>query len=147
MSALLWALQTGHTLSLGASARSQKAAFQDPAKAQHARWQRLIQANAQSAYGRAHGFDRIQSIADYQRLVPIVDYDAVSPWIDRIAAGEQGVLTQAPVRMLEPSGGSTSTNKFIPYTDDLLADFSQATNPWLHDPFSNVQVLQGTQSY
>lgn len=147
VSALLWALQTGHTLSLAASARAQKAAFHDPAKAQHERWQRLIQTNGQTAYGQAHGFDRIQSIADYQRLVPIVDYDAVSPWIDRIAAGEQGVLTQAPVRMLEPSGGSTSTNKFIPYTDDLLADFSKATNPWLHDLFSNVKGLKGTQSY
>ncbi len=147
MNTLLWALQSGHAWSLKPAAKTLHQAFQDPAAAQHARWQRLIQSNAQSAYGRAHGFDRIHSIADYQRLVPVVDYDAVRPWIDRIAMGEQGVLTQAPVRMLEPSGGSTSTNKFIPYTDDLLEDFARATNPWLHDLFSHVKGLKGTQSY
>ncbi|MGE5453413.1 MAG: GH3 auxin-responsive promoter family protein [Acidobacteriota bacterium] len=147
MNALLWALQSGHALSLKPAAKALHTAFQDPAAAQHARWQRLIQANALSDYGRQHGFDRIHSMADYQRKVPVVDYEAVQPWIDRIAMGEQAVLTQAPVRMLEPSGGSTSTNKYIPYTDDLLEDFARATNPWLHDLFSHVKGLKGTQSY
>ena len=147
MSMLLWALQTGHGISLSGAARALRSAWQDPAKAQHERWQRLIQSNANSAFGRQHGFARIESTAQYQSRVPVVDYDAIRPWIDRIAAGERGVLTQAPVRMLEPSGGSTSTNKYIPYTDDLLADFSRATNPWLHDLLSNVKGLKGTQSY
>lgn len=147
MSFALWALQSGHTLSLRAQARQLQHSLQDPQQAQMARWSRLLQANQGSAYGKAHGFAAIRSIKDYQSRVPLVDYDALSPWIERIAAGEQGVLTQAPVRMLEPSGGSTSTNKFIPYTDDLLADFARATNPWMYDVFSHTQGLKGTQSY
>lgn len=147
MSALLWGLQSAHVWSLGAAAKAQKSAFQNPALAQQLRFQRLLQDNASSAYGRQHGFGRIRTMAEYQSRVPVVDYDAVRPWVDRIAQGEQGVLTVAPVRMLEPSGGSTSTNKFIPYTDDLLADFSRATNPWLHDLYTRVPGLKGTQSY
>ena len=147
MSLALWALQSAHTLSLRTQARHLQQCLQDPQQAQTARWQRLLHANQNSAYGKAHGFAGIHSIKDYQNRVPVVDYDALSPWIDRIAAGEQGVLTQAPVRMLEPSGGSISTNKFIPYTDDLLADFAKATNPWLYDLFSHTPGLKGTQSY
>jgi hypothetical protein len=147
MSLALWALQSGHTLSLRAQARHLQQCLQDPQQAQTVRWKRLLHANQNSAYGKAHGFSSINSIKDYQNRVPVVDYDALSPWIDRIAAGEHGVLTQAPVRMLEPSGGSTATNKFIPYTDDLLADFAKATNPWLYDLFSHTAGLKGTQSY
>lgn len=147
MSALLWTIQQAHALSLLHSARAWRQALADPEKTQHHLWDDLIHRHAQSAYGRAMGFDRIYSIEQYQDRVPVVDYEAVRPWVDRIAEGEQGVLTQSPVLMLEPTGGSTSVSKFIPYTAELLADFSRATNPWLADLYKQVAGLKGTQSY
>lgn len=147
MTALLWSIQQAHVWSLTPATSAWRQALRSPQDTQFALWKRLISANAKSAYGRAHGFEHIQSIADYQDRVPVVDYEAVRPWIDRIAKGEQQVLTESPVLMLEPTGGSTSANKFIPYTSELLSDFSRATNPWLADLYGKVKGLKGTQSY
>ncbi|MDX5298363.1 MAG: GH3 auxin-responsive promoter family protein [Gammaproteobacteria bacterium] len=144
---LLHTLQKVHTATLSGAARRFEHGLCHPRAAQEQRLIHLLSRNLGSAYGQAHRFASIRSIRDYQQRVPVVDYDALAPWIARIAAGEQRVLTRAPVRMLEPSGGSTAANKFIPYTDELLADFSRATNPWLHDLYSRVPGLTGTQSY
>ncbi len=83
----------------------------------------------------------------YQDRVPRVDYDAVEPQIQRIARGETAVLSAQPVQMLEPSGGSTSTTKLIPYTQDLLDEFSAATGPWLFNLHAACPGLWGTRSY
>lgn len=147
MSLLLTALQAGHRLSLRNEAQRLQAAFARPRTTQESRLIRLVSQNLGTAYGEKYSFERIRNVQDYQRRVPVMDYDALSPWINRIANGEQRVLTQARVRMLEPSGGSTSTNKFIPYTAELLADFSRATNPWLFDLYNNTPGLAGTRSY
>lgn len=64
---------------------------------------------------------------------PIVDHDALRPWLDRVEDGEPCVLTQSPVLMMERSGGSTGTSKLLPYTRALLAEFSAATGPWMRD--------------
>ncbi len=122
-------------------------ALRFPARAQAQRLSRLLQKNAQTAYGRQHGFGTIRSPREYQRAVPVVDYDSLAPWIDRAAAGEMAVLTQTPVRMFERSGGSTAATKLIPYNADLLADFSAATNPWLFDIHRRRSGLIGTRSY
>lgn len=122
-------------------------ALRFPALAQARRLSRLLQQNAQTAYGRKYGFGTIRSPRDYQKKVPIVDYDSLAPWIDRVAAGEKAILTQTPVRMFERSGGSTAATKLIPYNPDLLADFSAATNPWLFDLHRRNPELMGTRSY
>src|SRR6185295_16794892 len=56
----------------------------------------LLAANAASAFGRAHGFSRLRSLADFRAAVPIATYDDLRPWIDRAADGEVGVLTSEP---------------------------------------------------
>jgi len=122
-------------------------ALRFPARAQAERLSQLVQKNAETAYGRKYGFGSIRSPREYQRAVPVVDYDSLAPWIDRAAAGEMAVLTQAPVRMFERSGGSTAATKLIPYNADLLADFSAATNPWLFDLHRRKPGLIGTRSY
>src|SRR5690606_5544697 len=113
-------------------ARFERAA-KDPERAQGAYLARLVAANASTEYGRAHGFAKVRDLASWQRQVPIVRHEELVPWIDRIARGETNVLTAEPVRMLERTGGSTSTGKLVPYTSGLLADFSAATGPWLFD--------------
>lgn len=124
-----------------------EAALRFPQRAQAKRLSELLQKNAQTAYGRQHQFGKIVSPRDYQKKVPIVDYDALAPWVDRVAAGEMRVLTEVPVRMFERSGGSTAATKLIPYTADLLTDFSAATNPWLFDLHRRYPGLIGTRSY
>ncbi|MFO0747126.1 MAG: GH3 auxin-responsive promoter family protein, partial [Myxococcota bacterium] len=118
-----------------------------PERAQARLLARRMAANAETAYGRAHGFARVDSLAAFQRHVPVTDYDALEPWLARARAAEPNVLTREPVRLFERSGGSTgTTTKLIPYTASLLADFGAATGPWLAAMY-RAHALVGTRAY
>ena len=122
------------TLAGAAPARARfAAALRDPAAAQRAILQRVLRAGQESAYGRAHGFASIRTPAGFAERVPPTTYDDLAPWTERVADGETGVLTNAPVLFMEPTGGSSGYLKLIPYTRALLAEFSAATMPWLFD--------------
>ena len=118
--------------SLAARARFERA-LRDPRGAQSRILQRIMRANVTSQYGRLHRFDRVNNARDFADRVPLVDYDAIAPWIDRAAAGEPAVLTAAPLRFMEPTGGSSGLHKLVPYTAALQDEFSAATVPWLSD--------------
>ena len=76
---------------------------------------RMVQGAADTAFGRAHGFDRIRTRRDFQDQVPIGTWDDFSPYIDRVVAGERGVLTNDPLpAMFNRTSGTTSKPKLIP---------------------------------
>ncbi|HEY2518119.1 MAG TPA: GH3 auxin-responsive promoter family protein [Polyangiaceae bacterium] len=144
---VLGALGTGHAASLSAAAARFERARRHPREAQEALLRGFLRRNALTAYGRAHRFSTIETVAEYQRSVPVVDYEALAPYVERIADGEPNVLTASPVKMLERSSGSSSARKMIPYTAELLAEFSAATGPWLFDLYRRRPRLFGTSSY
>ncbi|MEP7346858.1 MAG: GH3 auxin-responsive promoter family protein, partial [Gemmatimonadaceae bacterium] len=116
-------------------------------RTQEGRLRDLVAANANSAYGRAHRFASINSVRDWQDQIPIVHYEELEPWVKRAAAGEERVLTEAPVRIFERTSGSTAPTKLVPYTDALLSEFGAATGPWLQDLYTSIPALRGTRSY
>ena len=147
VSALLRAIQAVHVATLRPAWRRFERAAAAPEAAQAERLARLVRANADTAYGRAHRLAAVRTVRDLQDRLPIVDYDALEPWIERVAAGEAAALTAEPVRTIERSGGSTATNKLVPYTTGLLAEFSAATGAWLYDLARARPALAGTRSY
>src|SRR5881398_284645 len=69
----------------------------DPFTTQFRVWQHLLAAGQYTELGRLHHFDRIQVLQQYKERVPIFDYDALKPWIDRMMKGEERVLWNTPV--------------------------------------------------
>src|SRR5262249_30724669 len=66
------------------------------------------------------------------------------PYIDGIANGESRALTCEPVRLFEPTSGSASAGKWIPYTDTLKAEFQRAIRPWVADMFlGDPELMRG----
>lgn len=108
-------------------------ALRDPAASQREVLARILADNADCAFGKAHGFAGIASVADYWRAVPVRSYADFRPEIDRIAGGEPAVLTSERVIAFEETGGTRSGGKLIPYTARGLADFRRAVLPWLGD--------------
>lgn len=90
----------------------------------------IVGPNRASEYGRAHGFDSIRAVDDYRRRVPIVDYEDIRARVDRIAAGEEGVLTTEPVRHLFTTSGSTAAPKYIPVTSSFVRDKWRVFQVW-----------------
>jgi hypothetical protein len=110
-----------------------RSSLADPARAQAKVLHRLVRRNAATAFGRLHRLDEVRSTEEFRRRVPLTSYPDYEPFIDRIAAGEEGVLTRSRVSVLEPTGGSTSGEKLIPYTRDLQRGFRRAVAPWICD--------------
>lgn len=108
---------------------------------------RYLRENASTAFGRAHGFARIRSLEEYRARVPMRDYDGFRPFVERIADGEAEVLTRAPVRLLEPTGGSTGGSKWIPYTTALQSEYRRAVASWILDLFRHRPSLLGGPAY
>jgi GH3 auxin-responsive promoter len=104
----------------------------------------MLRANADTEFGRMHGFRSIHSVEDYQKQVPVRDYDGHEDWIARIAGGAKNVLTSDPVRLFEPTSGSTSASKLVPYTATLQRQFRRAIQAWIANLFfANPNLLTG----
>lgn len=93
--------------------------------------QRLLEANASTVFGQRHQLGRIGSIGEFRAAVPLSDYEDYLPYIELIAAGVRDALTADPVRLFEPSSGSTSASKLVPYNRSLQREFRAAIGPWI----------------
>lgn len=76
----------------------------------------IVRHAAGSEWGRAHDFASIRGYDDWTARVPVGDYDSFAPFIDRMKAGEAGVLVPEVVRHYGNSSGSSQhgRQKFLP---------------------------------
>lgn len=107
----------------------------------------LLQKNSRSAYGQAHGFSGIRTAEDYRQKVPVVTYDDLDPWMQRVQQGEAGVLTEEKILLLEPTGGSSGSRKWIPYTETLKRQFQSGIEAWLYDIYKNYPGTDQGKAY
>jgi hypothetical protein len=91
----------------------------------------LLGRNAGTRFGRKHGFASIRSVTEFQARVPVTNYEALTESIEEIARGEQGVLTEDRVKQFQPTSGSSSATKLIPWTATLGREFRWGISPWL----------------
>jgi hypothetical protein len=124
-----------------------RAALANPAAAQARLLQRYLRDNADTDFGRRHGFARVRTPADFRAAVPLRNYDDFAPYVDRVRSGEPNVLTAEPVRRLVPSGGSTRAAKLVPYTRSLQSEFSAGIGPWVCDLFRLDPNLMAGPAY
>lgn len=107
----------------------------------------LLRRNARTQFGDKHQFSGIGSVAEYQQQVPLNPYENFTPYIEAIARGEANVLTADPVRLFQPTSGSTSGTKLIPWTDAVAAEFRRAINPWLSSLYRRQPALLDGTAY
>jgi hypothetical protein len=93
----------------------------------------LLKRNQGCAFGRQYGFESISNAREYQDRVPVVTYDDLVLWIERIRSGERKILTSERVLAFEKSSGSASAAKYVPYTQTLRMQFQSALAPWIAD--------------
>ena len=95
----------------------------------HAQWNvlsEMVSRNVDTRFGHRHDFRKIRSVADFQQRVPLSCYQAYETSVTQIAEGQARVLTAEPVELLEPTSGTTSAEKLIPYTATLRRQFQRA---------------------
>jgi hypothetical protein len=108
-----------------------EAACQEPEAVQTARLLEILRKQADTAFGRDHGFASVASVADYRRAVPVAPYEYVAPYIERVTKGETNALLADPrVRLFALTSGTTASRKLIPVTDEYLAAYRRGWNMW-----------------
>jgi hypothetical protein len=107
----------------------------------------LLRTNAATAFGERHAFASIASAREYQDRVPMRTFDDHRPWIDRAMEGTPRLLTSEPVRLLEPTSGSTGASKLVPYTSSLQREFQRGIRAWVADLFTHQPALMAGQAY
>src|SRR5687768_10270392 len=68
----------------------------DTPAAQFSVWQDLIAAGQYTEFGRRFRFSSIQSLEQYKKEVPLMEYEDLKPYIERMMAGEENVLWNTP---------------------------------------------------
>jgi hypothetical protein len=107
----------------------------------------VVRANATSEFGVRHRFPAIRSVRDYQDAIPLRSYDDYLDDVARVANGAPNVLTAEPVRLFEPTSGSTTATKLIPYTRTLQHEFQRGIQAWIADLFVRRPDLMRGQAY
>ncbi|TDJ75983.1 MAG: GH3 auxin-responsive promoter family protein [Planctomycetota bacterium] len=93
----------------------------------------MIRKNAETEYGRKHGFGSIETLDDWQREVPIISYEDIKADMTRVTEGAQGVFTVEDPIMFAQTSGTTGDPKYIPLTPSCQGQAQgDVMRTWLH---------------
>ena len=99
---------------------------QNPVETQHKVFKKLISEAKDTAFGKDHDFQAIQSPSDFAENVPIRDYEELKPYVNRVVSGEENILWPGKPLYFAKTSGTTSGAKYIPITKDSMPNHIQA---------------------
>jgi hypothetical protein len=118
----------------------------NPVKFQHKIFNNLVQTGANTLFGRDHGFESIQNYAEFKKQVPIRDYEALKPYVEKVLHGEPDILWKGKPAYFAKTSGTTSGTKYIPITKDSVPNhINSARNAllsYVHET-GNASFLDG----
>ena len=87
---------------------------------QQAVFQYLLKQGSRTLFGKEHDLQNVKTYEDYKKAVPIRDYEAFAPYIDKIKDGGQNVLWKGKPIYFAKTSGTTSGVKYIPITKESI---------------------------
>ena len=91
-----------------------------PVETQQAVFLKLIAAAQYTQFGKDHAFATIKTHQDFSTQVPVRDYEALKPYVDRVVAGESNILWPGKPLYFAKTSGTTSGAKYIPLTKESM---------------------------
>ncbi len=80
----------------------------------------LILQAKETKFGEDHNFSDIQSYEDFKKQVPVRDYEALKPYVEKVVAGESDILWKGKPLYFAKTSGTTSGAKYIPLTKESM---------------------------
>lgn len=78
-------------------------------------FKRIMRILRHTAYEQSITKDPIRCYADYQRIVPMVEYEEIRPWAEKMLRGEQNQLVKGSCRWFATSSGTSGgRSKYLP---------------------------------
>lgn len=91
-----------------------------PIQTQQAVFSKLIASAQHTQFGRDHAYAEIKTHQDFIARIPIRDYEALKPYVDRVVAGESDILWPGKPLYFAKTSGTTSGAKYIPLTKESM---------------------------
>lgn len=98
----------------------------NPIETQEKVFQSLIADATQTQFGQDHDFVSINTYEDFVKRVPVRDYEALRPYVDRVVAGEENILWKGKPIYFAKTSGTTSGAKYIPITKESMPSHVEA---------------------
>ncbi len=121
-----------------------------PVAAQREVLQHLITAAQYTEIGKKYGFSKIFTLKEFKAKVPVVTYEDIQPYIQRMMNAEENILWNEPISWFAKSSGTSSDkSKFIPISSQSLQDNHYKankdvlTNYYKNFPGSNLLTGKG----
>ena len=115
--------------------------------AQSQKLKNYINSNSATQFGKQFKFHSINSYSDFQKLVPIHEWEDIEPWVSLIKKGDQNILTKQHVELFEETSGTSSFSKLIPYTATLKKEIQQGVGAWMVALFKNNRAAFEGSAY
>lgn len=80
----------------------------------------LLKTGKITEFGADHGLQEIEDHDQFKQAVPLRDYEALRPYIDKIKEGRHNVLWKGQPIYFAKTSGTTSGVKYIPITRDSI---------------------------
>lgn len=108
-----------------------ESATRHPKRIQEDLRKRILFRQARTQFGKDHHFSRIQSLEDFRHNLPIAPYEYFEPYLAQVRRGNfQALLADTRIHMFALTSGTTAARKYIPVTDQYLADYKRGWNIW-----------------
>ncbi len=108
-------------------------ACENPGKVQTDLLLDMVRRNTGTEYGKRYDFASINSVADFQRNVPVITYEDIKDDMMRVASGTSNVFTAENPVMFAQTSGTTGDPKFVPVTPtDRGTAHSDQMRTWLY---------------
>jgi hypothetical protein len=91
----------------------------------------MLKRNSDTEIGKKYDFASINSIEDYRKKVPVLDYKDHEPYIQASLNGEAAQLTAQSPCFYATTSGTTGTPKYIPVTPESRAAKAKLLRVWL----------------
>ncbi len=104
-----------------------------PVETQQKVFKNLIENAQNTQFGKDHHFDKVKTFEDFQKLVPVRDYEDLKSYVEKIVKGEADILWKGKPLYFAKTSGTTSGAKFIPLTKESMPyHIEAARNAILH---------------
>lgn len=110
--------------------------IRDPFPFQEETLKHLVSRGKNTVFGKEHGMENMGSIRKFQQQIPLRDYNALEPYIQRMLKGEENVLWDKPPSWFALSSGTSSARSLRRYLLERYARYS--FQRYLRYPLSDI---------
>lgn len=80
----------------------------------------LLKVGKSTEFGKDHGLDKVTTYEEFKKAVPIRDYEAFKPYIEKVKEGKHNILWKGKPIYFAKTSGTTSGVKYIPISKESI---------------------------